>query len=128
MPVVPATPIRAGTIRCSTGTRGRLLPQTRRPSPTLRLSPMRKRFGHHRIRQHREHNPGGECLDPCPFHSEYLYEREALRREILAAIAAGRELAPELDSHLADAALDRYAQEAAGRGYRLWRAEGQPIG
>ena len=57
-----------------------------------------------------------------------LYEREALHREILAAIAAGRELSPDMDSHLADAALDRYAQEATGRGYQPWRAVGQPIG
>jgi hypothetical protein len=57
-----------------------------------------------------------------------LYEREALHREILAAIAAGRELSPDLDSHLADAALDRYVQEAAGRGYRPWQAVRQPMG
>ncbi len=38
-------------------------------------------------------------------------DREALRREIQAAIAAGRELDPAMDTHLADSALDRYEQE-----------------
>lgn len=38
-------------------------------------------------------------------------DREALRREIQAAIAAGRELDPEMDGHLADAALERYTKE-----------------
>jgi len=38
-------------------------------------------------------------------------DREALRREIQAAIAAGRELDPEMDQHLADSALERYTKE-----------------
>jgi hypothetical protein len=38
-------------------------------------------------------------------------DREALRREIQAAIAAGRELDPEMDGHLADSALERYTKE-----------------
>lgn len=42
-------------------------------------------------------------------------ERQALRTEIQAAIAAGRDLGPEMDTHLADAALDRYRSERAAR-------------
>jgi hypothetical protein len=38
-------------------------------------------------------------------------DREALRREIQAVIAAGRELDPEMDQHLADSALERYTKE-----------------
>jgi hypothetical protein len=40
---------------------------------------------------------------------------EALRMEIQAAIAAGREVGPEMDSHLADSVLERYRQEQAAR-------------
>ncbi|HEX9069279.1 MAG TPA: hypothetical protein VF807_10955 [Ktedonobacterales bacterium] len=40
---------------------------------------------------------------------------ELLRNEIQAAIKAGRDLNPEMDSHLADSVLDRYRQEAAAR-------------
>ena len=29
---------------------------------------MLKRFGHHRVSQHREHGPSRESLYPCPFH------------------------------------------------------------
>lgn len=43
-------------------------------------------------------------------------DREALRREIQAAIAAGRELDPSMDEHLADSAMDRYLKEEAARG------------
>jgi hypothetical protein len=42
-------------------------------------------------------------------------EREVLRNEIQAAIAAGRDLSPEMDTHLADAALDRYRSERSAR-------------
>jgi hypothetical protein len=42
-------------------------------------------------------------------------DTEALRQEIQAAIAAGRELDPEMDKHLADSVLDRYRQEQAAR-------------
>ncbi len=35
-------------------------------------------------------------------------EREALKQEIQSAIAAGRELDPEMDPHLADSVLDKY--------------------
>lgn len=42
-------------------------------------------------------------------------DRQALRAEIQAAIAAGRELGPEMDGHLADSALDRFTQEQAVR-------------
>lgn len=42
-------------------------------------------------------------------------EREALRQEIQAAIAAGRDLDPSMDPHLADSALERVEQERAAR-------------
>jgi len=42
-------------------------------------------------------------------------DRAALQREIQAAIAAGRDLDPEMDQHLADSVLDRYAKEKAAR-------------
>lgn len=42
-------------------------------------------------------------------------ERQALRNEIQAAIAAGRDLSPEMDTHLADAAVDRYRSERVAR-------------
>ena len=48
---------------------------------------------------------------------------EALRREIQAAIKAGRELDPELDSHLADSVLDRYRQEQTARNKALGRPQ-----
>ncbi len=35
-------------------------------------------------------------------------EREALKQEIQSAIAAGRELDPDMDPHLADSVLDKY--------------------
>ena len=48
-------------------------------------------------------------------------DREALQREIQAAIAAGRDLDPEMDQHLADSAVDRYHQEKAARDRALSR-------
>jgi hypothetical protein len=42
-------------------------------------------------------------------------DTEALRQEIQAAIAAGRELDPDMDKHLADSVLERYRQEQAVR-------------
>lgn len=42
-------------------------------------------------------------------------DREALRQEIQAAIAAGREVDPAMDAHLADSVLDRYASEKTAR-------------
>lgn len=42
-------------------------------------------------------------------------DRAALQREIQAAIAAGRDLDPEMDQHLADSALDRYTREKTAR-------------
>ena len=42
-------------------------------------------------------------------------DTEALRQEIQAAIAAGRELDPDMDKHLADSVLERYRQEQATR-------------
>ncbi len=42
-------------------------------------------------------------------------EYDALRAEIQAAIAAGRELDPTMDQHLADSALDRYRKEQSAR-------------
>lgn len=46
-------------------------------------------------------------------------EREALRQEIQAAIAAGRDLDPTMDPHLADSALERVEQERAARNRAL---------
>jgi hypothetical protein len=40
---------------------------------------------------------------------------DVLRMEIQAAIAAGREVGPEMDTHLADSVLERYRQEQAAR-------------
>jgi hypothetical protein len=40
---------------------------------------------------------------------------EALRAEIQAAIAAGRELGPDMDRHIADSTLERYRKERAAR-------------
>lgn len=48
---------------------------------------------------------------------------EALRREIQAAIKAGRELDPEMDTHLADSVLDRYRQEQTARNKALGRPQ-----
>jgi hypothetical protein len=42
-------------------------------------------------------------------------DAESLRQEIQAAIAAGRELDPAMDQHLADSVLERYRQEQAAR-------------
>jgi hypothetical protein len=42
-------------------------------------------------------------------------DTESLRQEIQAAIAAGRELDPAMDQHLADSVLERYRQERAAR-------------
>src|SRR5690242_16020364 len=42
-------------------------------------------------------------------------EIESLRAEIQAAIAAGRELGPDMDKHLADSALERYQRERTAR-------------
>jgi hypothetical protein len=42
-------------------------------------------------------------------------DNEALQREIQAAIAAGRDLDPEMDQHLAASALERYNKEKAAR-------------
>jgi hypothetical protein len=44
---------------------------------------------------------------------------EALRNEIQAAIAAGREVGPDMDKHLADSVLERYRQEQAARAKAL---------
>jgi hypothetical protein len=38
-----------------------------------------------------------------------------LREQIQTAIAAGRELGPDMDPHLADSVLDRYTKERAAR-------------
>jgi hypothetical protein len=40
---------------------------------------------------------------------------EALRNEIQAAIAAGRELGPDMDRHLAESVLERYRKEQVAR-------------
>ena len=45
--------------------------------------------------------------DPVPL--------DGLRDEIQAAIAAGREVGPDMDRHLADSVLDRYRTELAAR-------------
>lgn len=50
-------------------------------------------------------------------------EDEALRREIQAAIKAGRELDPDMDGHLADSVLDRYRTEQAARAKALGRPQ-----
>lgn len=50
---------------------------------------------------------------------------EALRREIQAAIASGRELGPEMDQHLVDSVLERYRQEQAARERALARLRPQ---
>ncbi|SRR5579883_3501116 len=42
-------------------------------------------------------------------------EQEALKREIQAAIAAGREVDPSMDEHLAASAADRIAEERKAR-------------
>src|SRR5215469_8465846 len=42
-------------------------------------------------------------------------DTEALRQEIQAAIAAGRELDPGMDKHLADSVLERYRSDQAAR-------------
>ena len=49
-------------------------------------------------------------------------DSEALRQEIQAAIAAGRELNPDMDKHLADSVLDRYRQDQAARQRALARS------
>jgi hypothetical protein len=49
-------------------------------------------------------------------------DTEALRQEIQAAIAAGRELNPDMDKHLADSVLDRYHQDQAARQRALARS------
>jgi hypothetical protein len=48
-------------------------------------------------------------------------ERGALQREIQAAIAAGREVEPDMDVHLAASAAERYTKDRAVRA----RAQGQ---
>jgi len=62
-------------------------------------------------------------MNPQPASSE---DTEALRREIQAAIAAGREVGPEMDQHLADSVLERYRQEQAVRERALARMRPQP--
>ena len=62
-------------------------------------------------------------MNPQPTSSE---DTEALRREIQAAIAAGREVGPEMDQHLADSVLERYRQEQAARERALARMRPQP--
>jgi hypothetical protein len=42
-------------------------------------------------------------------------DTDSLRQEIQAAIAAGRELDPAMDQHLADSVLERYRREQAVR-------------
>jgi hypothetical protein len=49
-------------------------------------------------------SPGSQALLPEP-------ENENLRMEIQAAIAAGRELDPDMDQHLADSVIERYRRE-----------------
>lgn len=44
---------------------------------------------------------------------------EALRNEIQTAIAAGREVGPDMDRHLADSVLERYRTEQAARNKAL---------
>ncbi len=46
-------------------------------------------------------------------------DNAALQREIQAAIAAGRELDPEMDQHLAASATERYTKEKAAREHAL---------
>jgi hypothetical protein len=53
-------------------------------------------------------------------------ERAALQQEIQAAIAAGREVDPTMDKHLADSVLDRYAKERAARQRAVTRATPTP--
>lgn len=48
---------------------------------------------------------------------------EALRTEIQAAIAAGRELSPDMDAHLADSALERYRTEQQARAKALTKQQ-----
>src|SRR5271165_346964 len=57
-------------------------------------------------------------------------EYEALRTEIQAAIAAGRELDPTMDQHLAESAVERYSKErsARQRAVRTPRAPDAPRG
>jgi len=42
-------------------------------------------------------------------------DQALLREQIQTAIAAGRELGPDMDPHLADSVLDRYTKERAAR-------------
>ncbi|HUY79893.1 MAG TPA: hypothetical protein VMV29_24185 [Ktedonobacterales bacterium] len=53
-------------------------------------------------------------------------DHEALRKEIQAAIAAGREVGPEMDQHLVDSVLEHYRQEQASRERALARIHPQP--
>lgn len=47
--------------------------------------------------------------------SENPADIDALRDEIQAAIAAGREVGPDMDRHLADSVLERYRAERTAR-------------
>ncbi|HEV7126543.1 MAG TPA: hypothetical protein VGN32_03765 [Ktedonobacterales bacterium] len=51
--------------------------------------------------------------------SENPADIEALRNEIQTAIAAGRELSPDMDAHLADSVLERYRTEQQARAKAL---------
>ncbi len=57
-------------------------------------------------------------MNPQPTNSD---DAESLRKEIQAAIAAGREVGPEMDQHLADSVLTHYQQEQAARQRALQR-------
>jgi len=62
-------------------------------------------------------------MNPQPAPPE---DNEALRKEIRAAIAAGREVGPDMDQHLADSVLEHYRQEQASRERALARMRPQP--
>jgi hypothetical protein len=54
-------------------------------------------------------------------------DREALQREIQAAIAAGRDLDPDMDQHLATSALERYTKEKEARDRALGVRQQQAV-
>lgn len=47
--------------------------------------------------------------------ASYRTNEDILRAELQTAIAAARELGPEMDRHLADSVLDRYRSEVVAR-------------
>lgn len=62
-------------------------------------------------------------MNPQPATRE---DHETLRKEIQAAIAAGREVGPDMDQHLVDSVLEHYRQEQASRERALARLHPQP--